>query len=391
MIDTILFLGVNDIQKSALLNARYYGFNCVGIDINRNAKSKRFCDVFLNIDCTNISQVYAQVKALKVNVKAIWANNDILITSRLVLSYLFGLHDTSIKTGIILLDKLSFRGLVGHKDYLIPWDTFSKKDESPLGYPVIIKPYIGSGSQGIKIINNPSEYDAINFENPVIIEKYIPGDEVGINIFKTDRSTHRLGAVYRYFDHISHHVPIGTITEYDQNLLDKAYGVLEDFIADIEYYGMAKADILIDNHGKHYLIELSSRFHGEIDTEYIFSNVNYSLSKKYFGYVKNGIIADTPFKDDHHYGYISLFLKGCTTVPQIDLSGLPTGDFHGMDILSYMPHRYCGDSINLTPQSTYDIVVFAIFKSKIKYLNDEFLVLSKLLNKEFEELYGKND
>ena len=120
MIDTILFLGVNDIQKSALLNARYYGFNCVGIDINRNAKSKRFCDVFLNIDCTNISQVYAQVKALKVNVKAIWANNDILITSRLVLSYLFGLHDTSIKTGIILLDKLSFRGLVGHKDYLIP-------------------------------------------------------------------------------------------------------------------------------------------------------------------------------------------------------------------------------------------------------------------------------
>jgi len=37
MNEAIVFLGVNDLQKSALINANSFGFKCIGFDRNINA------------------------------------------------------------------------------------------------------------------------------------------------------------------------------------------------------------------------------------------------------------------------------------------------------------------------------------------------------------------
>jgi hypothetical protein len=381
MNEAIVFLGVNDLQKSALINANSFGFKCIGFDRNFNAKSKKYCDYFFNIDATDISALFSKIKSLNMKVKGIWANNDILIPTRLVLSGLLGVKDTNIDLAVRMLDKLSFRELVSPKNYFIPWEIVEKNDECPLKFPVITKPVIGGGSQGIEIINNGNEYKAVNTGNPILIESFIEGYELGINIFTDGFKTQRLGAVYRYFNHNKHHIPIGTITEYNDKILSKSFAILEDYISGLNYYGMVKADILINRDGKVYLLELSPRFHGEIDTEYIFSYVDYSLSVQYFHYLKNKDFSNQNFENEFHYGYISLLLEGHTKVPDIKFDKLPLGDFHGVELLQHIPHRYYGEILSIKPRSTYDIVAFSVFRSKEKLSDNKFLKISNKLNR----------
>jgi hypothetical protein len=381
MNDAFIFLGVNDLQKHAILNAKSLGYRCIGFDRNKYAKSQKYCDYFYNIDSTDISALFSKINTHKVDVKGIWANNDILVPTRLVLAYLLGIKDTDIATGVKMLDKLSFRGLVSAKNYFIPWEIVEKNDECPLKFPVITKPVIGGGSQGIKIINNGNEYKAVNTGNPILIESFIEGFELGINIFTDGIKTQRLGAVYRYFNHNKHHIPIGTITEYDNKVISKAFDVLEDYINELNYYGMVKADILIDRKGKVYLLELSPRFHGEIDTEYIFSYIDYSLSTQYFRYLKNKDFSNQNFENEFHYGYISLFLDGHTKMPDIKFDKLPLEDFYGVELLQHIPHRYYGEILSMKPRSTYDIVAFSVFRSKEKLSDNNFLKISNKLNK----------
>lgn len=52
-----------------------------------------------------------------------------------------------------------------------------------LGYPVVVKPNSGGSSVGTSIVRNPGEVscavrDALKFDNAVIIEQYIPGEEI---------------------------------------------------------------------------------------------------------------------------------------------------------------------------------------------------------------------
>ncbi|MDC3245778.1 ATP-grasp domain-containing protein [Candidatus Pseudothioglobus singularis] len=385
---SVVFLGVNDLQIGALIGAKSSGFICVGFDRNNNAKGRRYCDYFFNIDATDISALFSKINFLQFDVYGIWANNDILIPTRLVLSKMLGIKDTDIDVGIRMLDKLSFRSLVGTKNYFIPWAMIDvDQNESPLGYPVITKPVIGGGSQGVSILSNQDEFLDANKDLPILIEKYVEGYELGINAFYDGKDTHRLGAVYRYFNHMAHPVPIGTITEYDGELSSKAFEVLEDYISEINYYGMVKADILVDQDDNVYMLELSPRFHGEIDTEYVFSYLDYSIPKQYFKYLANASFEINPFINDHNFGYLSLFLYDHVEVPKIDLSVLPLGKFGDIDILHYSFHRYCGDKINKTPKSTYDIVVFSFFRSKNKITDDEFLIYSEKLNEMFNDNY----
>ena len=210
----ILFLGVNNLQIPALKNAADLGLIIIGIDCNKNAPGKRYCDYFFNINCLNIQEIYNNINFLDIELVGIWANNDILIPSRVVLSHLFGLRDISIKNSFELLNKKIFKKKIDNKSYSIPWMIIKKDylDIDKMKFPLIAKPMTGGGSKGIKIINNFNELIKYKFDKPVIFEEFKKGYEIGINMFKNNNQIYRLGAVYRYFKHDNHSTPLGTIT-----------------------------------------------------------------------------------------------------------------------------------------------------------------------------------
>jgi hypothetical protein len=384
----VVFLGVNDLQVLAINSAKDLGLIVVGFDKNADAKGRSYCDYFFNIDCNDISRVYGVTTSLHLNMIGVWANNDILIPSRIILSNLLNIGDSDLNVSIKLLNKREFKGLVNSKDYLISHaDINSEQEAIKFGFPLIVKPIVGSGSQGIKIVSNLDELLSIENLFPFFAERFIKGYELGINAFISENSTVQLGGVYRYFDQAKHYVPIGTITIYDEEILKKSFAILEDFLREAGYQGMIKADILIDKLGDVHLIEASSRFHGEIDTGHVFKYMDYDLPRKYFEYLLKGSFSNTTFNCKVHYGYISLFINDLDLCPEYNLSLMPTGYFKDIEIIEYCPHRYPTDRINKNPQSTRDIVVFAFFKSS-KLLDDNtFKSISDQLNREFYKVY----
>jgi hypothetical protein len=385
---SIIFLGVNDLQVLAINSAKNLGLIVVGFDRNVNAKGQSYCDFFFNIDCNDISKVYSATTSLHLTVIGVWANNDILISSRIILSNLFNIVDSDLKIAIKLLNKREFKGLVNSKDYLISHADINNEQEAiKFGFPLILKPVVGSGSQGIKIFSNLDHLLSANLNFPFFVEKFIEGYELGINAFISENSTIQLGGVYRYFDQANHYVPIGTITFYEDEILNKSFAVLEDFLKEVGYQGMVKADILIDKLSNVYLIEASSRFHGEIDTGHVFKYIDYDLPRKYFEYLLNGSFNTTAFNCKVHYGYISLFINDLDLCPEYNLSLMPLGFFMDIEILQYYPHRYPADKINKNPLSTRDIVVFSFFKSR-KLLDDKtFKLIYEQLNREFNKVF----
>ena len=166
----------------------------------------------------------------------------------------------------------------------------------------------------------------------MLVEEFKQGYEFGINMFKTEGSLAKMGAVYRYFDHNNHHVPIGTITADDkENVLMSSYSVVADLINDIDFWGQIKADILVAGE-QIYLIEISPRFHGEIDTEYVFGLNDKSLSLWFFNYlmgneVMGNEVESITNKHETKYGYVSVFLQSNRIIKHEDCSKFPTGPF----------------------------------------------------------------
>ncbi|MBW1613122.1 MAG: ATP-grasp domain-containing protein [Deltaproteobacteria bacterium] len=378
----ILFLGVNDLQIPALKNAKKLGLRIVGIDKNVHAPGRKYCNFFFNIDCLNIQEIYNVVTTLHGNIIGIWANNDVLIPSRIILSSLLGLKDTPIHTAFDLLNKLKFKKLTESKPYSIPYHNYKDTEDTiyDLRLPLIVKPITGGGSQDISIIRNYKDLKNLSLQQPMMVEEFKPGYELGINMFKTEGSLVEMGAVYRYFDHDGHHIPIGTVTvDHKDNVLASSYSVVADLINGIDFWGQVKADILVVDE-QIYLIEISPRFHGEIDTEYVFGLYDKSLSLWFFNYLMGNEIAPITHESETKYGYVSIFLQANRIIKHEDVSKFPVGQFGDVEIISYLLHRSKGDIVKWPPKSTWDIFAFAFFKSNQFVTDKDFYRIYKELN-----------
>lgn len=352
----ILFLGVSDVQESSLKTVKNLGLGIIGVDGNANAHGKSMCDHFFNINCLNIQEIYNHVKPY--NIRAIWANNDVLIPTRTMLSRLLHIRDMDTEAAIRMMNKVDFK-----LDYV---DSMPNKINTGKW---IVKPITGGGSQGISIV---STWDNIEVEGH-IVEPFIEGKEYGVNMFVHPNSKYpnsdytKLGGVYRYFNHIEHHVPLGTITSHIDN---KIYDVIWDNITSImnneDFYKsfQIKADILQAG-GNTYIIEMSPRFHGEIDTELVYGSDRLSLV--YFNWVMGGSMSEVDFIDTHR-GYFSMFNLNTPHGNSID----------GIKLTKYVPHiRKFTKGL---PQSTADITGYVLFESDSHIDDERFLKLSKELN-----------
>ena len=361
--NAIIFLGTNYLQVYALIQAKKLKFKIVGFDKNKNSPGKKYCDYFYNIDCNQISKIKKKLsifgQSLKFN--GVWSNNDILLLTKCKLEKHLKIDQPVTEEKICqnFLDKEKFKHLFNRK--LLINNTKANKIK-------IIKPKIGSGSMGVKIIK---DFKNFREKKNYVIEDYINGTEFGLNYFKDKKSFYILPRVKRYFDHKKHFVPLGTCS-YKGNKVEYFDKFFENYLKKNKIYGPIKVDAIVGREKK--IIELSSRFHGEIDTSHVFKHLNYPICKIFFNYLKNNQWKKFSKKDFIYVGYISFFKKktNLSIIKKI---------FKKYNLKYLETINKKDSSFSITPNSTKNIMKYIFYNSRKEISISDFKNISDELNK----------
>jgi biotin carboxylase len=383
---SILFLGVGHLQKYSINSAKKSGFIILGVDIDPNAKSKLLCDHFFNNDSTDAAAIYDWCRSIKdCEILAVWANNDILIPARASLESALDIKfpHASHQVCFDLLSKARGSEILRDSGFTPVQYDFKQDTQKELNYPVIVKPKKGSGSQGVKLINSKAELEKIEF-NPEkqVIEEYIEGIEFGTNHFYDGKNIFKLPAVRRYFDHNISMVPLGTvIADMEDEILKKSYTDIEKIIIHNNWLGPIKSDIFIANN-QFYIIEMSPRFHGEIDTTFVFHYFDISLSDMYFSTLANSKKNIWKFKLNQRIEAVAGYISICNNTVVSDNKFIEeTLTKYGL-IFLYFIHSGSKkiNKINSYPENTSDLVGFVFYSSNKRLNSIEFKNLFKDIN-----------
>tara|TARA_B110001469_G_scaffold101126_1_gene98746 strand:- start:690 stop:1880 length:1191 start_codon:yes stop_codon:yes gene_type:complete len=386
MKESILFLGVGHLQRYSINSAKASGFTVFGVDINLNAGSATACDHFLNIDSTDVAAIYDWCRSIEgFEVVAVWANNDILIPARASLESALDLKvpHASHQVCFDLLSKVRSSKILSDTGFMPQQYDLNNNTVNELDFPVIVKPKKGSGSQGVRLIKSQIEFEEVSFSSEKeVIEEYIEGIEFGTNHFYDGENVFKLPAVRRYFDHSITMVPLGTVmADMRDSSLKNAYSCIEELIVNNKWKGPLKADIFIGN-DQFYIIEMSPRFHGEIDTSFVFDYTGLSLPDMYFSRLAN--LKKHPWShssaqlENSVCGYISICNDTVVGKDEFLVNTIAKYD------LNYLSFVHSGTTTskktNKYPESTGDLIGFVFYSSEEKLSSDDFKQLFKDIN-----------
>jgi predicted ATP-grasp superfamily ATP-dependent carboligase len=378
MKEAVLFLGVGYLQRHSIKSAKNAGFIILGVDINSRANSASICDYFLHSDSTDAAAIYDWCCSLKdCKIIAVWANNDILIPARASLESALEIKfpHASHRVCFDLLSKVRSSEILSDTGFVPNQYEFNQNIQKDLDYPVIVKPKKGSGSQGVKLVASGAEFEKIKF-NPEkqVIEEYIEGIEFGTNHFYDGEKIVRLPAVQRYFDHDTTMVPLGTvIADMDDEMLKSSYTGLEEIIVKNKWFGPIKSDIFIDR-GQFNIIEMSPRFHGEIDTSFVFNYFGISLSDMYFSALTNNRLDSWKYlveqSEKFVAGYISVYNDKVLSKNAFLVTTLEKYNLKYLDV--FVSNSKPAKKSNSYPESTADLVGFVFYSSKERLSSQDF-------------------
>ena len=140
-----------------------------------------------------------------------------------------------------------------------------KKAFEIIGSPLIIKPVDSSGSRGITIIKDISQSEsAINKvnlfsrEDYFIAEEFIDGIEFGAQVISTNG---KVNYVFVHTDWTINNVPVGHSMPLDCNEeeVKNLYQLTEEAIKALQYTGPSNVDLILDNNGDVFVIEIGAR------------------------------------------------------------------------------------------------------------------------------------
>ena len=97
---------------------------------------------------------------------------------------------TDLETVKICRSKIETYRFFGEKDFV---PTIYENKESVEAFPVFIKPDVGQGSRGAKVIKSAYELEHAFYENPnIVVCEYLPGEEYTIDCFTDFNGTLRV-------------------------------------------------------------------------------------------------------------------------------------------------------------------------------------------------------
>ena len=278
----IIHIGGSYNQISGIREIKRLGFYLIITDKNPDSPGRMLADRFEIIDGSDIKSLMYLAKNISKHYEltGIYATSDFGLQSVSEINKGFNLKGHFPDIVNITSNKRKFSELCRNNDIQVP-DVIDINSSNEIqdyndNFPVIIKPVDSCGSQGIKTVYNKKEFEnayinAMKFSNTVIVEKIVLGKHLDVNGYLWEGKFYPCGIMERFFSDPPYHYPIWG---YSPTFLKKeqektVYHQIERISSILNInYGPVKGDVIWTDDGP-VLLELGTRFHGDVSTQKI--------------------------------------------------------------------------------------------------------------------------
>lgn len=279
----ILIIGASVLQLPAIKRAKELGMYVGVADFNPNAVGIPFADEYFNVSTIDIDGVCEVAKRFKPDGVMTLAT-DMPMRSIAAACSELSLPGISMDTAIKATDKGEMikvfqKSGVEHPWFYIVKDAFEfSQIKNKLTFPCIIKPTDNAGSRGVVLVKKPAELsDAYNYSKEqsrggtVIIEEYLTGREVSVEIVALDGEIHVLQVTDKITTGAPHFVEMGHTqpSRLGDDNVEKIKDLARRAVKAIGISnGPAHVEIMITEKGPK-LIELGARMGGDCITTHL--------------------------------------------------------------------------------------------------------------------------
>lgn len=279
----LLIIGASILQLPAILKAKELGLYVGVADYNPNAVGIPYADEFFNVSTIDEEGVYQAAKAFGADGIMTLAT-DMPMRSVAYACSKLGLTGISYETAVKATDKgemiQAFEACgVEHPWYYIlsSADDVSRLNDR-ITYPCITKPTDNSGSRGVMLVNNREELEnalAYSRENgrtgSVIVEEYMTGPEVSVEVMVLDGVPHILQVTDKLTTGAPHFVEMGHTqpSRLPERDLEKIRDLASRAVKSVGIAnGPAHVEIILTGNGPK-MVELGARMGGDCITTHL--------------------------------------------------------------------------------------------------------------------------
>jgi biotin carboxylase len=279
----LLIIGASVLQLPAILKAKEMGFHVGVIDYNPSAVGVPYADVFFNISTIDIDGILQTAKEFK-PAGIMTMATDMPMRAIAKVTTELGLPGISFETALKSTDKGEMINAFKEQGVAVPWfliienaDDF-KTIKNKISFPCIMKPTDNAGSRGVILVENHAALDtayAYSKEHArcgsVIIEEYLSGHEVSVEIMVVQGAVHILAVTDKlttgapYFVEMGHSQP----SQLDDKALIKTRDLAKRATIALGITnGPAHVEIMLTKNGPK-MIELGARMGGDCITSHL--------------------------------------------------------------------------------------------------------------------------
>lgn len=295
MCKKIMILGASELQLPAIKKAKELGIKSIVIDYDSEAAGKKLADVFYNISTLDYDGILSVAQKEKIDgIMTICSDRPMRIVAKV--SEELKLNSISTKTALLATNKVHMRNALKKNNVPIPkYAICSTKSEYDaairnIGLPAIVKPSDNSGSRGIVFLNDESDIEEAyiyasknSMENVVLVEEYMDGDEVSVEVFVTNEGVNIVQITDKITTGAPHFVEMGhtqpSLLPFEiQNEIKKVTTMAVNAIG--INGGPAHVELKVTSTGVK-IVELGARLGGDfIATNLVFESTGVDLVKE---------------------------------------------------------------------------------------------------------------
>lgn len=215
----VLILGASLLQLPAIRKAKELGYYVAVVDYDSKAPGIRYADEYFNVSTTDVQKVVEVAELIRAD-GVLTLATDMPVRSVAAACEALGLPGISFETAIRATDKGEMMKAFHENGVAHPWflicESFEDLCAFDIEYPCIVKPTDSSGSCGVLLVNDPAEMrDAWEYSSRhsrsgrVIIEEYLQGQEVSVEILVIDGTPHVVAVTDKITTGPPHFVELG--------------------------------------------------------------------------------------------------------------------------------------------------------------------------------------
>lgn len=279
----LLIIGASVLQLPAIQKAKQMGLYVGVVDFNPKAVGIEYADEYFNVSTIDEEGIYQVAKKFRADGIMTLAT-DMPMRAVAYATQKLGLVGINYDTAIKATDKGEMIKAFDAAEVEHPWyfilSELSEVEEilDKIEYPCVSKPVDNAGSRGVALINSEEElrkalsYSVSNGRSGrIIIEEYLEGDEVSVEIMVTDGKIHILQVTDKlttgapHFVEMGHSQPCNLGNENLSLIKDLATRAVKAVGID---NGPAHVEIMLTSNGPK-MIELGARMGGDCITTHL--------------------------------------------------------------------------------------------------------------------------